>query len=197
MYNNATYEPHRIKPPFKALARRLYHRAPSFSDPDDDPPFTRLTECPPRPASKPAHATKKKNQGGSIKQPELVRSDLPFNFRYSYSKTDPAWRPIGFREPTRFSPFGPGRLDRPWDGVAAAAARGEGAGAAATSREEVLGEPLAEEEVAQLVERYRHSDCSRQINLGGFQKLHSFLMLLARKSIVYKIYSDFLDCLID
>ncbi|EAZ05840.1 hypothetical protein OsI_28077 [Oryza sativa Indica Group] len=89
--------PLRIKPPFKALARRLYHRAPSFSDPDDDPPFTRLTECPPRPASKPAHATKKKNQGGSIKQPELVRSDLPFNFRYSYSKTDPAWRPIGFQ----------------------------------------------------------------------------------------------------
>uniref|UniRef100_A0A0E0QF93 Uncharacterized protein n=1 Tax=Oryza rufipogon TaxID=4529 RepID=A0A0E0QF93_ORYRU len=87
----------RIKPPFKALARRLYHRAPSFSDPDDDPPFTRLTECPPRPASKPAHATKKKNQGGSIKQPELVRSDLLFNFRYSYSKTDPAWRPIGFQ----------------------------------------------------------------------------------------------------
>lgn len=181
----------------EAIARRLnHHRAPPFSDPDDDPPFTRLAERPPRAPSK-KKKKEEEDQGGRIRPPEPASSDLPFDFRYSYSETDPAWRPIGFREPTRFSPFGPGRLDRPWDGVAAAAARGEGAGAAATSREEVLGEPLAEEEVAQLVERYRHSDCSRQINLGGFQKLHSFLMLLARKSIVYKIYSDFLDCLID
>ncbi|XP_057461094.1 CRS2-associated factor 2, mitochondrial-like [Actinidia eriantha] len=39
-------------------------------------------------------------------------SDLPFDFKYSYSETNPSVEPIGFREPLRFSPFGPGRLDR-------------------------------------------------------------------------------------
>jgi hypothetical protein len=102
-----------------------------------------------------------------IRPDEPAHSDLPFDFRYSYSETDPAWRPIGFREPTRFSPFGPGRLDRPWDGAAAARVGEDGSGEE-RSREEVLGEPLSEEEVAALVERYRHSDCSRQINLGEF-----------------------------
>ncbi|XP_052164062.1 CRS2-associated factor 2, mitochondrial [Oryza glaberrima] len=159
----------------EAIARRLnHHRAPPFSDPDDDPPFTRLAERPPRAPSK-KKKKEEEDQGGRIRPPEPASSDLPFDFQYSYSETDPAWRPIGFREPTRFSPFGPGRLDRPWDGVAAAAARGDGAGAAATSREEVLGEPLAEEEVAQLVERYRHSDCSRQINLGKGGVTHNMI----------------------
>ena len=35
-------------------------------------------------------------------------------------------------------------------------------------REAVLGESLSDDEIAELVERYRHSDCSRQINLGNF-----------------------------
>lgn len=38
-------------------------------------------------------------------------------------------------------------------------------------RNRVLGDPLTEEEVAELVERYRHSDCSRQINLGNLVTL--------------------------
>ncbi|XP_006659896.3 CRS2-associated factor 2, mitochondrial [Oryza brachyantha] len=165
----------------QALARRL-HRAPACSDPDDDPPFTRLAERPPGASSKSkpsaaaaaAGESEKKcgARGGGMRPPEPARSDLPFDFRYSYSETDPAWRPIGFREPRRFSPFGPGRLDRPWDGVSAA--RG-GGGAPAKGREEVLGEPLSEEEVAQLVERYRHSDCSRQINLGKGGVTHNML----------------------
>ena len=41
-------------------------------------------------------------------------------------------------------------------------------------RRQVLGDPLTEEEVGQLVEKYRHSDCARQINLGNFL-LISFL----------------------
>ncbi|KAL8250918.1 hypothetical protein R6Q59_034611, partial [Mikania micrantha] len=32
-------------------------------------------------------------------------------------------------------------------------------------RNAILGEPLSKEEVSELVEQYRHSDCSRQINL--------------------------------
>ncbi|KAG8046669.1 hypothetical protein GUJ93_ZPchr0008g11889 [Zizania palustris] len=154
------------------LARRL-HGACYFSEPDDDPPFTRIVERLPRAPAE--AAVKREAQGGGIRPPEPAHSDLPFDFRYSYSETDPAWRPIGFREPTRFSPFGPGRLDRPWDGVAAARVGGEATAAVATSREEALGEPLSEEEVEQLVERYRHSDCSRQINLGKGGVTHNML----------------------
>eukprot|EP00250_Pteridium_aquilinum_P016984 c23395_g2_i1 orf=148-1905(+) len=42
-----------------------------------------------------------------------VHSDLPFAFRWSYTEV-PKVQPIGFQE--KYSPFGPGRLDRPWDG---------------------------------------------------------------------------------
>lgn len=33
-------------------------------------------------------------------------------------------------------------------------------------RREVIGESLTDEEVEELVEKYRHNDCNRQINLG-------------------------------
>lgn len=45
-----------------------------------------------------------------------VHSDLPFAFRHSYTEI-PKVAPVGFQE--KFSPFGPGRLDRYWDGQAA------------------------------------------------------------------------------
>ena len=151
----------------QALAGRLLRSSSSLSDPDDDPPFTWIPKHPSRAPSTPPPPPKPKALAGKIRPDEPAHSDLPFDFRYSYSETDPAWRPIGFREPTRFSPFGPGRLDRPWDGAAAARV-GEDASGDERSREEVLGEPLSEEEVAALVERFRHSDCSRQINLGEF-----------------------------
>ncbi|XP_062193037.1 CRS2-associated factor 2, mitochondrial-like [Phragmites australis] len=158
----------------QALARRLLHSS-SLSDRDDDPPFTRIPKRPPGAPSTPL--PKPKTELATIRPDEPAHSDLPFDFRYSYSETNPAWRPIGFREPTRFSPFGPGRLDRRWDGVAAASERvGEdGSGGERRSKEEVLGEPLSEEEVSELVERYRHSDCSRQINLGKGGVTHNML----------------------
>ncbi|KAG0522792.1 hypothetical protein BDA96_07G068200 [Sorghum bicolor] len=157
----------------QALAGRLLRSSSSLSDPDDDPPFRRIPKHPPRAPSTPP-PPKPKAVAGKIRPDEPAHSDLPFDFRYSYSETDPAWRPIGFREPTRFSPFGPGRLDRPWDGAAAARV-GEDASGDERSREEVLGEPLSEEEVAVLVEKYRHSDCSRQINLGKGGVTHNML----------------------
>jgi hypothetical protein len=176
----------------QALARRLL-RSTSPIDTDDDPPFARIAvRRPPRPPSPPP---KPKAEAGKIRPDEPAISDLPFDFRYSYSETDPAWKPIGFREPTRFSPFGPGRLDRPWDGVAAAARGGCGdageGGVGAMSREEVLGEPLSEATVAELVERYRHSDCSRQINLGELvvlfiPKCRLFLLPYARDCETYR-----------
>ncbi|KAB5527020.1 hypothetical protein DKX38_020867 [Salix brachista] len=49
-----------------------------------------------------------------------LRSDLPFDFRFSYTESSPDARPIGLREP-KYSPFGPGRLDRTWTGVCAPA----------------------------------------------------------------------------
>ncbi|KAH7544375.1 hypothetical protein JRO89_XS15G0156600 [Xanthoceras sorbifolium] len=42
-------------------------------------------------------------------------------------------------------------------------------------RNRILGDPLSEEEVAELVERYRHSDCARQINLGKGGVTHNML----------------------
>ncbi|KAI5060164.1 hypothetical protein GOP47_0024584 [Adiantum capillus-veneris] len=42
-----------------------------------------------------------------------VHSNLPFAFRYSYTEV-PKVQPIEFQE--KYSPFGPGRIDRPWDG---------------------------------------------------------------------------------
>uniref|UniRef100_A0ACD6AJL6 Uncharacterized protein n=1 Tax=Avena sativa TaxID=4498 RepID=A0ACD6AJL6_AVESA len=161
----------------QTLSLRLF-RASYLSDPDDDddPPFTRIPNNPPRPPAPRPPPPKPKAQTTKIIPDEPARSDLPFDFRYSYSETDPSWRPIGFREPTRFSPFGPGRLDRPWDGVAARVDEEVRAGDARVStREEVLGEALSEAEVAELVEMYRHSDCSRQINLGKGGVTHNML----------------------
>jgi hypothetical protein len=101
-----------------------------------------------------------------------LKSDIPFDFRYSYSETDPSVEPIGFREPPRFSPFGPGRIDRAWTGTSAPAHQEVDTESIAQDRNRVLGDPLSEEEIAELVERYRHSDCSRQINLGTILALN-------------------------
>ncbi|KAK5834316.1 hypothetical protein PVK06_018193 [Gossypium arboreum] len=76
-----------------------------------DPPFS-PTSKPPKPKPKPPDPTPNRN-------PTPIKSSLPFNFRHSYSETDPSLEPIGFREPKRFSPFGPGRLDREWTGTSA------------------------------------------------------------------------------
>ncbi|KAJ4827658.1 hypothetical protein Tsubulata_040243, partial [Turnera subulata] len=62
--------------------------------------------------------TKSKKEKPPYRPPSLdpkatrpIRSDLPFDFRYSYTESSPEVRPIGLREP-KYSPFGPGRLDR-------------------------------------------------------------------------------------
>ncbi|XP_020591286.1 CRS2-associated factor 2, mitochondrial isoform X2 [Phalaenopsis equestris] len=141
-------------------------------DESDDPPFSPLTKIKqPKPDLPPRTLV-----SGKGKTPAPFHSDLPFDFRFSYSETDASVRPIGFREPPRFSPFGPGRLDRKWNGVSAPAV-GEflPEGAMEEQRRFVLGEPLSEEEVEELVERYRHNDCSRQINLGRGGVTHNMI----------------------
>ncbi|KAI4320806.1 hypothetical protein MLD38_034251 [Melastoma candidum] len=137
----------------------------SLSSDPHDPPFTPLRKPRPNQSLPPP--------------PELPASSyLPFDFRYSYSETDPNLHPIGFREPPRFSPFGPGRLDREWTGTSAPAREGLGPAeqeVLAEERRRICGDPLSEEEVAELVERYRHSDCNRQINLGKGGVTHNML----------------------
>ncbi|KAG8386136.1 hypothetical protein BUALT_Bualt03G0117600 [Buddleja alternifolia] len=104
-----------------------------------------------------------------------VNSELPFDFMYSYSEVSPGVDPIGYREPRRFSPFGPGRIDRKWTGTSAPAQQKLDLEKLAEERERVLGEPLSEEEIAELVEKYRHSNCTRQINLGKGGVTHNTL----------------------
>lgn len=152
--------------PFSYISRFLNH---SLSQDPYDPPFS-FTPKPTKPKPKQA---KQKPPEPNTKDPKLpLKSGLPFDFRYSYSESNPAVEPIGYREPKRFSPFGPGRLDRKWTGTAAPAPPPSQMDVdperLKEERNRILGYPLTEEEVAELVERYRHSDCSRQINLGNF-----------------------------
>ncbi|GFP79188.1 crs2-associated factor 2 mitochondrial [Phtheirospermum japonicum] len=104
-----------------------------------------------------------------------VKPELPFDFMYSYSEMSPGVEPIGFREPRRFSPFGPGRIDRKWNGISAPAQQKLDLDKLAEERERVLGDPLSDEEIAQLVDNYRHNNCSRQINLGKGGVTHNTL----------------------
>ncbi|RZR93226.1 hypothetical protein BHM03_00021665 [Ensete ventricosum] len=167
-----------ISPPFLSspshhlLSCSNKHSASPHDDPYDPPfspiakaPNLKTKQSPKAPNPKPKQAPKA--LPSSMDKLSLpLRSDLPFDFRYSYSETDPSLRPIGYREPPRFSPFGPGRLDRKWDGLSAPATGEAAEDRVSEDRSSVLGDSLTQQEVDELVERYRHSDCSRQINLG-------------------------------
>ncbi|KAL9232345.1 hypothetical protein vseg_007468 [Gypsophila vaccaria] len=151
------------------LRRRFHPQTPlrlshSLSSDEVDPPFSLLRK------------TANQNDQNTPHTP-LKSPTLPFDFRYSYSESDPSARPIAFREPPKYSPFGPGRLDRKWTGTCAPVE--DNAGLSRKNWEEenkrVLGEPLTVVEVDQLVEKYRHSDCNRQINIGKDGVTHNML----------------------
>lgn len=130
-----------------------------------DPPFSPSATKPPNPKKKTNNNNKK--SASAKEEPKFpLKSDLPFDFKYSYSEINDSVEPISFRESPKFSPFGPGRLDRKWTGTSAPAQEEADRLRWAEERSRVLGDPLSEEEVAELVERFRHSDCARQINLG-------------------------------
>lgn len=114
-----------------------------------------------------------------------IRSDLPFDFRYSYTESSPSVRPIGLREP-KYSPFGPGRLNRDWTGVCAPAvdpkARSvEGADDPKLEerrkrmRHTVQGEPLTQAERKILADKCQRHKTKRQINLGRDGLTHNML----------------------
>lgn len=124
----------------------------------------------------------------SLDSPKKKHSDLPFDFRYSYTESSPTVRPIGLREP-KYSPFGPGQLDREWTGVCAPAVNtkvksvDEGADDPKLEeekrimRERIQGLPLNNAERKVLVETCHRNRTKRQINLGVLFLLLFFLPL--------------------
>ncbi|GER55316.1 RNA-binding CRS1 / YhbY (CRM) domain-containing protein [Striga asiatica] len=150
--------------PYLLISRFLSER-PSPSSQDHQQSEI-LKEKRPKTTSQ-AHATNSDGAGEN--------SELPFDFMYSYSESSQGAKPIGFREPPKFSPFGPGRIDREWNGVCAPAKHKLDADKLTEEKEKILGDPLSDEEIAELVDKYRHSDCSRQINLGKGGVTHNSL----------------------
>ena len=176
-----SYSSRRLSAPASSPIFLLHHFLSNFI-PDDlsDPPFT--------PTSKPRIPNKTKKKTSQETPFDVndetqfpLKSGLPFDFKYSYSETNPSVKPISFRESPKFSPFGPGRLDRKWTGTSAPVRGDVGLQKWEEERKRILGEPLSEEEVAELVEQYRHSDCARQINLG----ISKFLEFLVVWSVMF------------
>ncbi|XP_028065557.1 CRS2-associated factor 2, mitochondrial-like [Camellia sinensis] len=170
---------HDVTQPTILCISRFLSQSKSQNEDTYDPPFSFTSKT-----LKPNNENKEKKQGNSQNKASSkserdldfpLKSNLPFNFRYSYSETNPSIEPIGYREPPRFSPFGPGRLDRKWTGTCALAKEAVDLLKLEEQQREVLGEPLSEEEVAALVEQFRHNDCSRQINLGKGGVTHNML----------------------
>ncbi|PPS00404.1 hypothetical protein GOBAR_AA20265 [Gossypium barbadense] len=110
----------------------------------------------------------------SLDQIKPIYSDLPFDFRFSYTESSPTVRPIGLREP-KYSPFGPGRLDREWTGVCAPAVDPKVKSLEGTEdpnleakrkllRGRIQGAPLTEAERKFLVEKWRDGLTHNMLN---------------------------------
>ncbi|XP_068479182.1 CRS2-associated factor 1, mitochondrial isoform X2 [Phaseolus vulgaris] len=118
-----------------------------------------------------------------------VRSnDLPFDFRFSYTESSAKVRPIGLREP-KYSPFGPGRLDRKWTGVCAPAVDPTVESLEAAEdpkleekrkmkREMIQGKPLTSDERKALVSQFERSKTNRHVNLGRDGLTHNMLNVI-------------------
>ncbi|CAL5392879.1 unnamed protein product [Camellia sinensis] len=178
-----TLTPHSIIPfhdvtqPTLLCISRFLSQSQSQNEDTYDPPFSFTSKT-----LKPNNENKEKKQGNSQNKASLksekdldfpLKSNLPFDFRYSYSETNPSIKPIGYHEPTRFSPFGPGRLDRKWTGPCALAKEAVDLLKLEEQRREVLGEPLSKEEVAALVERFRHNDRKGGVTHNMLEDIHN------------------------
>ncbi|KNA15468.1 hypothetical protein SOVF_098070 [Spinacia oleracea] len=116
-----------------------------------------------------------------------LRSNLPFDFRYSYTESNPSVRPIGLRGP-KYSPFGPGRVKREWTGVCAPVKSpkvrsvdgeveddSELVEKRRLMRETLLGQPLTDAEKKILVDMCERSKVKKQVNLGRDGLTHNML----------------------
>ncbi|KAL9324970.1 hypothetical protein ACSQ67_005615 [Phaseolus vulgaris] len=121
-----------------------------------------------------------------------VVDGAPFDFRFSYTET-PKANPVKLREP--YAPFGPPTLPRPWTGrnpvppskttvtdfhlLSPPLSDEEGAEPVRLvvpiweSREQVLGEPLTENEINRMIKRAGKS--SRQLHIGRDGLTHNML----------------------
>ena len=154
--------------PPSGLSKYGFQPPPSLS-----PPQTKTPGRKPKPRYHPPSSLSREG-----KKP--VHSNLPFDFRYSYTESNSKEKPIGLREP-KFSPFGPNRIDRVWTGVCAPVVDptvrsvegncgDEKTGGkkleCGRSRDEILGEPLSPAETKILVDRCQRNHSKRQVNLG-------------------------------
>ncbi|XP_047976304.1 CRS2-associated factor 1, mitochondrial [Salvia hispanica] len=147
--------------------------------PDNSPNSKPVPESRTRKRSKPPH-----RPPSSLDQPDRpIKSELPFDFQFSYTESNTKVRPIGLREP-KYSPFGPGRVDRVWTGVCApavdpkvgsAGVDGELEEKRREMREMVQGDPLTNAERKAIVERFQRPKAKMQINLGRDGLTHNML----------------------
>ncbi|XP_028760291.1 CRS2-associated factor 2, mitochondrial-like [Neltuma alba] len=168
-----SFSSHRLVPTSSNLRLRRFLSQSIDEDDIYDPPFSPV----PKSASPKTSKSKTSKEAlSTTEEPKFpLKSGLPFDFKYSYSEIDDSVKPISFRESPKFSPFGPGRLDRKWTGTSAPVPEELDRRSWEEERNRVLGDPLSEEEVAELIELYRHSDCARQINLGKGGVTHNML----------------------
>nr|XP_043612865.1 CRS2-associated factor 1, mitochondrial [Erigeron canadensis] len=111
-----------------------------------------------------------------------IKTDLPFDFRFSYTESSPEVRPIGLREP-KYSPFGPERVNRVWTGVCAPAVDPMAGKEQVEKleverkkiRERIQGPELTNAERLELVHRFGKHKTKRQINLGRDGLTHNML----------------------
>ncbi|XP_057838684.1 CRS2-associated factor 2, mitochondrial isoform X2 [Cryptomeria japonica] len=174
----------------QSLFRTFSHNIVFWNDAHSGPGFQRCNDLKPsQNLSDPKTLNNKNHKKSSNESPGQspwsleskdkapIISSLPFDFQYSYSESNPNIAPIGFRE-KKFSPFGPGRIDRSWTGWSAPAPAPfkDNADEYKKRRQEILGEPLTEAEIGELVERYSRGNCDSQINLGRGGVTHNMLV---------------------
>ncbi|KAK9074960.1 hypothetical protein SSX86_003279 [Deinandra increscens subsp. villosa] len=181
--------------PFSTASSNLYTRYSFTPPPSLDKPNNRQT---PQHSSSSADDDNKRSKKkkplyrppSSLDHQKIHKSDIlpPFDFRFSYTESSPAVRPIGLREP-KYSPFGPERVDRMWTGVCAPVVDptstptlGEGKTSAAEleakrkkMRERIQGQELTTAERLALVETCAKHKTKRQINLGRDGLTHNML----------------------
>ncbi|XP_010523067.1 PREDICTED: CRS2-associated factor 1, mitochondrial isoform X2 [Tarenaya hassleriana] len=171
---------------FSSIAASSSSRLRDYYNFQPPPPLSSPSDNP-----NPNHNQKKKKQKPLYRPPSSLegvkktRSDLPFDFRYSYTESCQNVRPIGLREP-KYSPFGPGRLDREWTGVCAPAVDQKVRSLDGVEdpkleekrknmRERIQGAPLTQAERKILVEQCQRNKTKRQINLGRDGLTHNML----------------------
>ncbi|XP_057792090.1 CRS2-associated factor 1, mitochondrial [Salvia miltiorrhiza] len=172
---NTASSPSKLRSEYNFISPPSLHPQP----PDKSSNFQPKPESRTRKRSKPPY-----RPPSSLDRPDpQIRSELPFDFRFSYTESNTKVRPIGLREP-KYSPFGPGRLDRVWTGVCAPAVDpkvgspgvdGELEEKRREMRERVQGVPLTNAERKAIVERFQRPKVKMQINLGRDGLTHNML----------------------